>query len=61
MTWLTLEKGLESGAAEQDRIWESAVEIVAANKPAKITPTSMAGKRLCDRSNSANSGSFEVF
>ena len=47
-------------AAEHVSIWESAVEIVAENKPAKIPPTKMEGKSWVAKIGSANSVSDEA-
>ena len=43
--------------AVQASIWESAVDIVAAKIPAKITPTKNSGNKLCAKVGKANSGS----
>ena len=42
-------------AAEHDNIWESAVEIVAENKPASIPPTKIEGSKVVAKIGRANS------
>ena len=47
-------------AAEHDNICESAVEIVAENKPASIPPTKIAGSKVVAKIGNANSVSAKA-